>query len=420
MRTGCVAAVLLFYTVACTAPAVAPLPTPTPDLDATLEFRVRERVEVEVRTAMAQVPTATAIPTVTPFPTATPIPTATPAPTVTPYPTATPTQRPTLTPRPTATRRPTPLPTATPTIADQSKRLEPWVVRVSTFDSIGTGFFIRDPSRSSDWYIVTNAHVVGGNDYVAVSWYYHGIPDLNRVRVLGVDEVTDVALLDVGPNDFDWSGTEYPNGLAYLNDWGDGIRISADVRQGAEVLAMGFPVGGGGRTTTSGIVSVANVRDQPFSPGVGYIKTDTAINPGNSGGPLMTRSGEIIGMNTWTRTDLENVGYALPMREILSRFDALKNGQRLIAATPTPVPTLIPKADFTDGSFLAVLTWDDGWYNTNQDDSICVDRVWQSGNRYEWRGQCEFGGRERNGKFYAWYRQQWLEAYVIELENRPY
>ena len=238
---------------------------------------------------------------------------------------------------------------------------------------------------------------------------------------MGVDEFADVALLDVGPNDFDWSGTNWDSGLEYLNHWGEGITVSTNIRQGAEVLAMGFPDGGGGRTTTRGIVSSENVYDQTYREGVGFIKTDTAINPGNSGGPLITRTGEIIGMNTWGRTDLENVGYALPMQEILNRFNALKNGQSRIAATPTPAPTPIPKADFTDGSFLAVLTWDDGRYNTTQDGDICVDRVVESGDWIEWKwGECLYSGQERDRSVYVWYQEEWLEAYWIELENRPY
>ena len=262
--------------------------------------------------------------------------------------------------------------------------------------------------------------MVGDHDYVMVSWAYRGIPDLDQVRVLGRDEFADVALLDVGPNDFDWRRTRWPNGLTYLKRSGEGITVSTNVQQGAEVLAMGFPVGGGGRTTTDGLVSAESVTNASYGTSVSWIKTNAALNPGNSGGPLMTLTGKIIGMNTWGRRDLENVGYALPMQEILNRFSALKSGQHLVAATPTPVPTPIPKANFTDGSFLAVLTWDDGWYNTRLDGTVCIDHVRQFGNRFEWSGQCEYGGREQNGKFYAWYRQQWLEAYSLELENRPY
>ena len=295
------------------------------------------------------------------------------------------------------------------------------MVQILTADSSGTGFFIQDPTRRSAWYVVTNAHVVGSNSTVTVSWAYRGIPDSHGVRVLGVDENADVALIQVGPNDFDWSGTEWSNGLTYLNRWGEGITTSTNIRRGAQVIAMGFPDGGGGRTTTSGVVSAPRASNVSYGQGVDWIKTDTAINPGNSGGPLMTLQGEIIGMNTWGRRDLENVGYALPMAENFSRFASLKAGSVVRNPTPTPRPTQISKADFTDGSFLAVLTWNDGWYNTWQDGTICVDRVTESGNYIEWNwGECLYSGQEQDGKVYVRYQGQWLEAYWIELESRPY
>ncbi len=239
---------------------------------------------------------------------------------------------------------------------------------------------------------------------------------MNRGEVLGIDEFADVALLDLSPNDFDWSGTERRNGLEYLNRWGKGIKTSTSIRLGSEVLAVGFPEGGGGRTVTNGVVSAEKV----YVDGIKWIKTDTALNPGNSGGPLMTMSGQIIDMNSWGRADLENVGYALHMEEIFARFDELKHGGMRVAATSTPAPTPIPLGHFTDGSFLAVLTWDGGWYNTKGEDEICVDRVWESNTYYSWRTECPFTGREQNGFVYAWYRGQWLEAQWIELEERPY
>ena len=312
------------------------------------------------------------------------------------------------------------------------------MVRISTYRSTGTGFFIQDPARRSDWYVVTNAHVVGSNDTVTVSWAYREVPILRRVRVLGVDEHADVALLRVGPNDFDWSGsrTVWPNGLAYLNSRGEGITTSTNTRQGAQVIAMGFPDGGGGRTTTSGLISAPRARDI-YYPGVDWIKTDTAINPGNSGGPLMTLQGEIIGMNTWIRADLENVGYALPMSAIYSRFEALKNGSlvRKATATPKPTPTRRPTPTpnaptyrhegggyYDDGSFLAQLKWRKGgdlWHNTYLN-RPCVDRVKVTSTWYSWDENCPFTGYYFGDNVYINFDGVIYRVLEIILDREPY
>ena len=285
---------------------------------------------------------------------------------------------------------------------------------VATADSTGTGFFIRDPSSISDWYVVTNAHVVGSNRFVEVDWRYVGIPSLTRVRVLGVDEIADVAILDVGPHDFDWNGTDWGNGLHFLQFEGEGITTSEYARLGAEVLALGFPEGGGGRSITTGVVSSETV----YIGGVGWIKTDAAINPGNSGGPLMTMDGQIVGMNTWRRSDLENVGYALPMQEIHSRLNALKSGQSVRLPTPLPQTTL------PEDWFFAQLTWyEDGsyWFTTDVNGFPCVDRVWTPApNYYQWYEDCEFSGQELNEKVYVRYADQWIEVVEIELNSQPY
>ena len=238
--------ILLLFAVGCT------LATPTPDLDATLQVRVREQVEAELRTVVAQIPTATVISTATSALTATPAPTATHVPTDTPQPTPTSTPLPTATtpptptPRPTATRRPTPIPTATPSIADWSGRLEPWGVLVASSKGHGTGFFIQDPSSEDDWYVITNAHVVGNDRTVVVGWYSDA-PVLPRVSVLGVDTIADVALLDASPDDFDVSitGLGNLNGSRVLDILGKGVSTSDDVQLGTEVLALGYAEGGG-------------------------------------------------------------------------------------------------------------------------------------------------------------------------------
>jgi serine protease Do len=137
----------------------------------------------------------------------------------------------------------------------------------------GSGFII-----DAEGYIVTNAHVVGGNETVQVV-----LADGRRLaaKVVGSDRPTDIALLKVE------AGAKLP-ALAF----GD----SGAVRVGEWVMAMGNPFGLGG-TVTAGIVS-ARGRQIGAGPYDDFIQTDAPINPGNSGGPLVSAAGEVIGVNT--------------------------------------------------------------------------------------------------------------------------
>jgi serine protease Do len=137
----------------------------------------------------------------------------------------------------------------------------------------GSGFVI-DPAG----YIVTNNHVVGNASKVVVA-----LQDGSELpaRVVGTDELTDLALLRVEPR-------------APLTAVTFGS--SAAARVGSWVLAAGNPFGLGG-TVTAGIIS-ARGREIGAGPFDDFIQTDAAINPGNSGGPLFNVAGEVIGINT--------------------------------------------------------------------------------------------------------------------------
>jgi serine protease Do len=142
-------------------------------------------------------------------------------------------------------------------------------------ETIGAGSgFIIDPAG----YIVTNNHVVGSASRVVVS-----LQDGSEhpARVVGTDELTDLALLKIEPR-----------GPLSAVTWG----VSADARIGSWVLAAGNPFGLGG-TVTSGIIS-ARGREIGAGPFDDFIQTDAAINPGNSGGPLFNMAGEVIGIST--------------------------------------------------------------------------------------------------------------------------
>ena len=152
---------------------------------------------------------------------------------------------------------------------------------------------------SADGRIVTNAHVVDGTDRVKVTLQN------GRVlagKVVGIDRVTDVAVLKVAAQDLP---------TVKLGD-------SERLLPGEWAIAIGNPLGLD-NTVTVGIVSATGRSSSQVGvpdKRVSFIQTDAAINPGNSGGPLLNGRGEAIGITTATRADAQGVGFAIPMRTV--------------------------------------------------------------------------------------------------------
>ena len=78
-----------------------------------------------------------------------------------------------------------------------------------------------------------------------------------------------------------------------------------------------------GQSVTTGIVSALDRTISTDSESSTYIQTDAAINPGNSGGALLNMNGELIGINTAkvSSTEVEGMGYAIPISQVLERID---------------------------------------------------------------------------------------------------
>ena len=170
---------------------------------------------------------------------------------------------------------------------------------------VGSGVVI-EPSGQ----VLTNAHVVDGAASLSVT-----LDSGTRVpaRVLGLDPVLDVALLRLE--------VASPLPAAKLGD-------SAALRVGAEVVAIGNPIGLE-QTMTRGIVSGLNrvlpgISEQPM------IQTDAPINPGNSGGPLVDRCGTVIGINTFISEDAQAIGFAVPINAAKAILKDLREVGRVI------------------------------------------------------------------------------------------
>ena len=181
---------------------------------------------------------------------------------------------------------------------------------------LGSGYII-----SPDGYVLTNDHVAGNAKEITVT-----MTDgkTYSAKLIGTDQVSDVALLKIEGNDF-----------PYLK-----LGNSDDVIIGEWVIALGNPFGlfqmNDKPTVTVGVVSNADVNLRAGQEGEeriyrGMIQTDAAINSGNSGGPLLNTLGEVIGMNSviWTPNQGNiGLGFAIPVNRVKRIVAELKtNGK---------------------------------------------------------------------------------------------
>lgn len=171
---------------------------------------------------------------------------------------------------------------------------------------MGSGVLITDTG-----YILTNQHVSGNkysNCYVTLEngESYNG-------DVVWADENIDLAIVKIN--------------VAKMNylELGD----SDTVELGEDVYAIGNPVGFEfQRSVTKGIISGLNRTikiqdDTELTYMEDLLQTDCTINEGNSGGALITTEGKLIGINTIKITDVEGMGFAIPInivKPIIEKF----------------------------------------------------------------------------------------------------
>ena len=206
---------------------------------------------------------------------------------------------------------------------------------------LGSGFIIRE-----DGLIVTNEHVVRGAQQVVVT-----LPDGRQFqgRVLGVDDVTDLALLRIDARGLPVAPLGSSDSLL-IGEWVVAIgnpfgfflsntepTVTAGVVSGvdrniigpgngsAEATSYRRPTGLSGPAGARGRSGAADARVRPAQEGAddearGYyldmIQTDAAINPGNSGGPLVNALGQVIGVNASILSKSggsEGLGFAIPI-----------------------------------------------------------------------------------------------------------
>ncbi len=204
-------------------------------------------------------------------------------------------------------------------------------------ESGGSGFLV-----SADGYVVTNNHVIRGAEEVRVRMG----DQLYDAKLKGADAATDLAVLKID------AGKDLPYLL--LGD-------SDQLRAGDWVMAIGSPLDLA-NTVTVGVVSAKGRRigiSQETSSFESFIQTDAAINFGNSGGPLVSLSGQVVGINTAINWGSENIGFAVPVNVLRQVLPQLRDEGRVRRGyLGVSVSDLTPRAaeafglDSTDGAMV--------------------------------------------------------------------
>ena len=178
--------------------------------------------------------------------------------------------------------------------------------------SVGSGIIIGQ--TDSELLILTNNHVVEGNEKLTVSFVDNESVEAN---VKGTDSTKDLAVVAVKISDVKDS-TMDEIAVATMGDY-------SKLEVGEQVVAIGNALGYG-QSVTSGIVSATERTLDGYEGGT-LIQTDAAINPGNSGGALLNSNGEVIGINTAkVATDsVEGMGYAIPISDASDTIQNLMN-----------------------------------------------------------------------------------------------
>ena len=180
------------------------------------------------------------------------------------------------------------------------------MVRVEAYDkngkhiATGSGFFI-----TADGQIATNYHVIEAAYSLKVKTYSGKAYDVNRI--LAYNSEADVAIIEVNVTN-----------ASYLTISTEGVKV------GDVVYSHGSPRGVD-NIFASGIVSNESINVASKD----CIAFTAPISPGNSGGPLLNEKCEVVGINTMTILEAQNLNFAIKIKYLT---DAQKDAQPIMPA----------------------------------------------------------------------------------------
>ncbi|MCU1493939.1 MAG: Colicin production protein [Acidimicrobiaceae bacterium] len=165
----------------------------------------------------------------------------------------------------------------------------------------GSGFVVQAIGQSD--LVVTNAHVVAGTTTITVE-----APDGTSAAAVPVlfDPRFDLAILETRP----------------LGE--PTLAIDpAYVERGTSAVVLGYPGGGSFNYRPAGVLARFEAQGRDIYDNALTVRTvyelQAIVRPGNSGGPLVSPSGEVVGVVFSRSASNPDVGYALASPGVLSR-----------------------------------------------------------------------------------------------------
>ncbi len=184
-------------------------------------------------------------------------------------------------------------------------------------ESTGSAFFINKEGE-----LITNAHVV--DQAIAVSVQ---VPSIGKRRfnvdIIGISPDRDLALLRLKKDELEALKKELKvKEIPFLT-----MGNSDSINRADKIMALGYPLGQAGLKSTTGVVSGREHLMAQY-----FIQISAPINKGNSGGPSLDKNGFVIGVNTAGIPGAQNVGYIIPINDVMLFLDQL----RTLPASSTP------------------------------------------------------------------------------------
>lgn len=198
-----------------------------------------------------------------------------------------------------------------------------WGTFTQESESSGSGVIIEQ--TDTELLIVTNYHVVEGNESLSVLFsYQENAEDLDDTQIVSAkvkdyDADRDLAIIAV---DLTALSEETFENIKKAT-MGDSEMLTL----GEQVVAIGNALGYG-QSVTTGVVSALS-RSIDMEDGTEgsneYIQTDAAINPGNSGGALFNMYGQLVGINSakMAGAQIEGMGYSIPITDIKEELETM-------------------------------------------------------------------------------------------------